>query len=329
MSRFVSLSLILFRARKPKKKKVPIWKPPLRMEKEYIVFITKLVNSWERETKDKLIPAIPDLVLSSQSVRPSTAINVDRSQTGIKDIRLDTWIERLEMIMESLRISTALPIIPIQAELNVLAHDVNQWNVQQWFTISEQMLGTPLFQMEPWLNETLQGFTKENVDLITNIQQSTFNDIDGIVNRGIKQGLSAKTIEDQILQGTDLKKGRFKNTRTRAQLIARDQVDKLNGQLTQLRQTGAGLTRYVWRTMIDERVRVAHNALEGRICQWENMNVYKNTPEGGWFNRSSIGGFIGHPGQDYQCRCYAEPDFTTLDLEEFSQALLPSPLEKI
>ena len=323
MPRFVPLSSVLFRARKPKKKKkVPIWKPPLQMEKDYIVFITKLVNSWEQETKDKLIPALPDLVLSSQVTRPHTAINVD-------GIRLDDWIDRLETIMESLRISTALPIVPIKAELNVLAHDVNLWNTQQWFTISEEMLGTPLFQMEPWLGGTIQGFTKENMDLITNIQQTTFNDIDTIVNRGIKQGLSAKTIEDQILEGTDLKKGRFKNTRTRAQLIARDQVDKLNGQMTQLRQTGAGLTRYVWRTMIDERVRKAHHALEGRICRWDNINVYKNTPEGDWFNRSSIGGFIGHPGQDYQCRCYAEPDFTTLDLEEFSQALMPSPLEKI
>ena len=46
--------------------------------------------------------------------------------------------------------------------------------------------------------------------------------------------------------------------------------------------------RYVWRSVHDVRVRDAHAAREGQIFTWGNP------PEG------------GHPGEDYNCRCWAE-----------------------
>jgi len=46
---------------------------------------------------------------------------------------------------------------------------------------------------------------------------------------------------------------------------------------------------YVWRTVGDNRVRSSHAQREGEVFAWDNP------PEG------------GHPGQDYNCRCRAEP----------------------
>ena len=46
---------------------------------------------------------------------------------------------------------------------------------------------------------------------------------------------------------------------------------------------------YVWRTMEDEKVRDSHAVREGHIYNW---------------NLAPVG---GHPGEDYNCRCYAEP----------------------
>lgn len=46
---------------------------------------------------------------------------------------------------------------------------------------------------------------------------------------------------------------------------------------------------YIWRTVKDSDVRPAHAAREGKIFSWTNP------PEG------------GHPGEDYNCRCWAEP----------------------
>lgn len=46
--------------------------------------------------------------------------------------------------------------------------------------------------------------------------------------------------------------------------------------------------QYIWRTVQDDKVRGAHAARAGKIFSWTNP------PEG------------GHPGEDYNCRCWAE-----------------------
>ena len=48
-------------------------------------------------------------------------------------------------------------------------------------------------------------------------------------------------------------------------------------------------THYVWRTCQDNAVRDYHKIREGRVFSWEHE------PMG------------GHPGEDYHCRCMAEP----------------------
>ncbi len=88
---------------------------------------------------------------------------------------------------------------------------------------------------------------------------------------------------------------RFDVSKSRADLIARDQVLKLNGQITEERQTRAGVEQYVWTTAGDERVREEHAALEGQVIDW-------NSPP-----------TVGHPGEDYQCRCVAFPLIPEID----------------
>lgn len=46
---------------------------------------------------------------------------------------------------------------------------------------------------------------------------------------------------------------------------------------------------YIWRTQSDDNVRSSHTVRDGKMYQWDNP------PEG------------GHPGEDYGCRCTAEP----------------------
>jgi SPP1 gp7 family putative phage head morphogenesis protein len=61
------------------------------------------------------------------------------------------------------------------------------------------------------------------------------------------------------------------------------------GLINQLRQLDLGIERYVWRSRDDARVRRRHASRDNRVFRWDRM------PEG------------GHPGQDFNCRCYAEP----------------------
>ncbi len=48
-------------------------------------------------------------------------------------------------------------------------------------------------------------------------------------------------------------------------------------------------THYIWRTRNDRKVRPSHAANDGKIFAWSNPPA------------------TGHPGEDYGCRCTAEP----------------------
>jgi len=81
----------------------------------------------------------------------------------------------------------------------------------------------------------------------------------------------------------------------RAELIARDQTLKLNGQINQTRQENAGVTSYIWSTSKDERVRPMHQDLEGTEQDWNDPPI------------TAEDGSVNHPGQDYSCRCVGLP----------------------
>ena len=88
---------------------------------------------------------------------------------------------------------------------------------------------------------------------------------------------------------------RVEVSRSRAQLIARDQVTKLNSNIIEMRCRSAGVDSYTWSTSQDERVREMHVELEGSVHTWDEPPV--TNPQGE----------TNHPGGDYQCRCLPIP----------------------
>lgn len=89
--------------------------------------------------------------------------------------------------------------------------------------------------------------------------------------------------------------------RSKAQLIARDQVLKLNASVTWMKHTAAGITEYEWSTSGDERVRQGHARLNGRRFKYADPPVVDES------------GRTAHPGQDYRCRCLAIPLIPGID----------------
>lgn len=134
------------------------------------------------------------------------------------------------------------------------------------------------FVSEPWLNTPLNDFAEHNVLLIKNIGAQSATDIQRIVQDGQMLGKSAKTIASEISAVGKKFSG------YRANLIARDQVSKLNGQLTMIRSQRSGIDKYEWSTSEDERVRPKHKALNGDIRTWDQDPI---------------------PGQEINCRCVA------------------------
>ena len=74
--------------------------------------------------------------------------------------------------------------------------------------------------------------------------------------------------------------------------IARDQTSKTIAKFNSARQRQIGVTEYIWRTVADERVRKTHVDNNGLMFSW-----------------SSPPPITGHPGDDIQCRCRADPVF--------------------
>jgi SPP1 gp7 family putative phage head morphogenesis protein len=136
---------------------------------------------------------------------------------------------------------------------------------------------------EPWLGPAMEAWRASNVALIGGLGPRHAAEVEAIVGEAWKTGKRAEWIQREL-------EGRLGITRRRAELIARDQVGKLNGQLTMLRQSAYGVEGYIWRTSLDERVRQMHADRDGERFEWSTP------PED------------GHPGMPIQCRCVAEPD---------------------
>jgi SPP1 gp7 family putative phage head morphogenesis protein len=132
----------------------------------------------------------------------------------------------------------------------------------------------------------LERRVAENVDLINTIPSEYFDRVRKTVTEGIARGDDFFSIRENL-------KKDFKITEGRARTIARDQVSKMNGALNEFRQNDIGITHYTWRTSEDERVRKSHKKNDGKRFAW-------NDPPSE----------TGHPGNDVNCRCVADPDLS-------------------
>lgn len=163
---------------------------------------------------------------------------------------------------------------------------------QKIYKLLQTAIGVDPLRDNPKLAETMNIWVTNNINLIKSNNITFLDDAQRVVLEGVQKGLRHESIAKNVLEGTELEKGRFKTAKTRANLIARDQTNKLNGILNQIRQTETGIKKYKWRGVMDARERLTHVRLEGQIFDWA-----KGPP--------SLNG--AHPGQEIQCRCLAEP----------------------
>lgn len=140
---------------------------------------------------------------------------------------------------------------------------------------------------DPVLTTQRAEFQRENLALIRSL---TAEHVDRVA-RALREGVGERveTLRDRIMAQTSA-------VRSRASLIARDQVLKLNANVSHARHQAAGITEYIWRTSRDERVRETHRDLDGQRFRYDTPPIVD--PKRG--RREN-------PGGDYSCRCTAEP----------------------
>jgi SPP1 gp7 family putative phage head morphogenesis protein len=152
---------------------------------------------------------------------------------------------------------------------------------------NKRVVGVPTSKFAP--NAPIAVFRDRNLDLIRSMDRKMMDELRGILEQAERDALRVEQVRAQIQE-------RFDVTKSHADLIARDQVLKLNGQITEYRQTSAGVTQYQWSTSSDERVRPDHAELDGTIQDWAAPPITNEKT-----------GDRNHPGQDIQCRCVAIP----------------------
>lgn len=148
-------------------------------------------------------------------------------------------------------------------------------------------LWMPTINLRKTLNDGLiDDVVKKNVNLINDAYKSHFDEMAGIIKNGLQSGKGIDAIADELRYrtGVNISKAKF---------WARDQASKFFGETTRLRQQGAGIKGYIWRCVGGRRTRDSHLALEGTYHDWNNPPI--------------INGRACHPGDDYNCRCWAEP----------------------
>lgn len=275
-----------------------VWLYPRNIERRYTAMLRKVVREVAAETEKQLR---------------------ERSL-----MRLDSWSDDLDaLIVYLLRFAEGVTS-PVIARLPAVYASVSQFNDQQWrlvvkggtglaippassvFAPNATMssfseitkrfgLGVDVYRSEPWLAEMQKNWVSQNTSLIKSVPAQNMAKVEQVVRTGVMGGTTAKEIAKQVKAASGV-------SDRRAMIIARDQIGKANGELTQHRQTDLGVEEYKWVTAHDERVRgnpsgrfpravPSHYAREGKTFRWDDP------PDG------------GHPGMAVLCRCFAEPVF--------------------
>ena len=227
-------------------------------------------------------------------------------QKEIKQIN-DTWEEELNIINEN-----EFDKIFIEEKesfkktLLTTGFLISVFNRNQWQKIINKSLGFDYFVFENWENSVLNTWVNRNVNLIKGLTEEYRKKISETIIDNFNRGVALKDLK------INLQKINETFSDYRINLIAKDQVNKLNAQLSEQRQKDAGIEMYIWNTARDERVRPKHKVMQGKLCRWDDATVYSDDGGKTWKSRSSIGGINLHPGEDVNCRCFAEAYFEPL-----------------
>lgn len=260
------------------KNRPPIQRFPKTAERQYTQLLLRLVRRISKTIIEKSNQYLPAVVEESK-----------------RNLIVDDFTDEITRLVDSINIdlSGIAVINSIDQQLLNTAEDISEFNKKETTKLITQILGVSLSDYEPAVGEQIKAFQKENIALIKSLTTQQIERVEPLIYRGVRQGLSYTQIIKNMRADQAI-------TRNRARLIARDQTNKFNGQLSQIRQKSVGVTEYRWRNSNDNRVRgnpaglypkskYSHWNREGKKYKWSDP-----PPD-------------GHPGEPIQCRCWAEP----------------------
>lgn len=194
------------------------------------------------------------------------------------------------IIREIAGIRIAIEGIWTERETRDLATDIGKQvdnfttrqTARQWSSV---MGIDPLFG-DAATQKIIREFSLENLRLIKDMPDKFLTQVQDELVEAVRTGTRAEVFQDLVQE-------RLGVAESRAKLIARDQIGSMNGRIAERRQRELGVSRFIWSTSMDERVRELHRDREGEEFTWDHD-----------FNESPDD---GPPGRPIQCRCIADP----------------------
>ena len=283
------------RAARGKPRKRTRWLYPWATEKHY----AKAIRAWIKPMQDYVNAYIKNN--SEAILRGDSAALMRQDEIPGGSYRrmvrsLNGWYSTYLPPIKESGTRDAPPIVFMG--LGNIANSLANFNSEQWNKAAKAELGVEFPVYESWWPGMKEAWQEENYMLIQDVSRDYIKQVNRAAEKAIINGLSPGQLAKAI------HKINKKIEASRVNLIARDQIGKLNGQITQARMQAVGLEMYEWSTVADERVRDSHADLEGVICRWDDPTVYSDDGGKTWKPRPADWA-QEHPGQDIQCRCTA------------------------
>lgn len=251
---------------------------PEQAEREF----QRVTNAYMKLLNEKLKKYLPKIKRAAEAEE-------SKSQRHDSTADLIAEIQKIfnEMIFD---LQKDVEGFPLYDRIEAMAKLTQKLSIAEWKKQVKATVGIDLaddYYNGDLLKQLLQKWVDNNIGLINTIPQASLNNMRNIVIESYQRGKPTRSIMKEIQRAYNISK-------SHARLIARDQIAKLNSEITRFQQEDAGITQYFWSTSRDGRVRDSHKALEGKRFSWNDPPIVDERT-----------GRRCHPGEDYQCRCVA------------------------
>lgn len=262
---------------------------PIQAEREF----QRVTNAYIRLLNELLKKYLPEI---RDAARIEREANSRRDDTSDLIARVTAVFNKMAAELERQTASFGL-----YDKIEAMAKLTRKLSIREWKRAVKNTLGVDLlddYYTGELYRELMKQWVDDNVSLIKTIPQDSLGRMKEIVTEGYQSGETTTAIVKKIQKA-------YSVDRRHAQLLARDQIAKLNSNIAQKQQRDAGVEEYIWSTSGDSRVRPGHARLNNKRFRWDDPPVVDEKT-----------GRRCHPGEDYECRCVALAVFDrdTIDL---------------
>lgn len=157
-------------------------------ERQYSKELTALVNRLYEVTKE----------------------NMQEITDFIDKNRMDTVGDVLDTIVNKIKQNYYILLIRdfLKRKIQQMVDAVNNFNMNEFRQSLKSAIGVDVFQSEPKLEEITELWVKENINLITSVENQYFDRLENIVSNAVQNGTLTPQVTNQIQEFTGVSKRR-------------------------------------------------------------------------------------------------------------------------